>query len=225
MNSGENPLQQHQRLALLNSPSMIHRSGNPFAMESRNLNSFLPQNKINPLSMHLPANLPANIAQFPPQRIPASFQGNKLNGGLQQSLNMLCDVAVGGQMKRAAGEDIQKDTFKKAKLDAPSLSRENPVLMERLSALGGGFPMPKWGLGKRMKPKQQQPPKLPTTRLGAFPMPPLKEQAAKAPSLNSYKTVWQNLEHDLRKEIFARKLQYGNLEVNGSKVAWDVRRS
>jgi hypothetical protein len=142
-------------------------------------------------------------------------------GGVQQSLSMLCDVAVGDQVgKRTALDDLYKpEASKRHKSEPGQISKENPVLMERLRALGGGFPMPNWGGGfkRRSKPKEVQAgPKQLTSKLGAFPLPPLKGRKSlnMVPSLSSYKDLWQGTtDHELRKEILVRKLHYGNVKM------------
>jgi hypothetical protein len=145
------------------------------------------------------------------------MMGNN-GGGIQQSLNMLCDVAAGDQgVKRTTRDDLHSPGgSKRLKTDAFPAVKDNPVLLERLSALGGGFPMPKWGnFGmKKSKPKAPDSPK-PTPRIGAFPMPSLKEgqNPNLAPSLSSYKMLWRGTDHDLRKEVLARKLQRGSVKI------------
>jgi hypothetical protein len=204
----------HHPTALLRTqPGMIMRDGNPFGMDtsSRNRNALLSMNKLSrPFALRM--------NQFPPPRIPWSFPGSTMlaagaGGGFQPSLSLLCDVAESDQ-KRAAKEDPRKpETFKKQKTESLSL-KDNPVMLERLSSLGGGFPMPKWG-GAPKKNKEKLPvAKTPTVRLGAFPMPPLKEGTTRrTPTFASYKSLWRNAELDLRREIFARKLQRGSVEL------------
>jgi hypothetical protein len=109
-------------------------------------------------------------------------------GGVQPSLRLLCDVAESDQ-KRAAREDPRKpETFKKQKSESLWL-KDSPVLLERLSSLGGGFPG-----GAPKKDKDKLPvAKAPTVRLEAFPMPPLKEGTARrTPTFASYKSLWRN---------------------------------
>jgi hypothetical protein len=132
---------------------------------------------------------------------------------------MLCDVAAGDQVgkRTALLDDLRKpEASKRHKGEPGQISKENPVLMERLRALGGGFPMPKWGGFKISKPKEvRDTPKQLTSKLGAFPLPPLKGRKPLnvVPSLSSYKDLWQGTDHELRKEIFARKLHYGNVKM------------
>ena len=191
---------------------MIHRTGDPYNMDSKNGNAFLQGNMANSLPI-----------QFPPPRIPANFQGHTNlggnGGGLQQSLSMLCVVAVGDQPggKRTASDELMKnEAVKRHKIGSREISKDNPVLMERLSSLGGGFPMPKWAGFQRSTPKEAQPVvKQPTPMLGAFPLPPLKDRKSSHMSLalSSYKDLWQNADHELRKEILARRLEHGNIKV------------
>lgn len=194
---------------LLAQTSMIMRNGNPFGMDSRNRNALLSMNKLSPFAMRM--------NQFPPPRIPWSFPGpTMLAAGeeAQPSLSLLCDVAAGSDQKRAAKGDPRKpETFKRQKIESLSL-KDNPVLLKRLSSLGGGFPMPKWG-GSHKKNKDKPPvAKTATVRLGAFPMPSLKEGTTRrTPTFASYKSLWRNSELELRREIFARKLQRANVEI------------
>jgi hypothetical protein len=204
----------HPTAPLRTQPGLIMRNGNPFGMDtsSRNRNALLSMNKLSPFAMRM--------NQFPPPRIPWSFPGSTMlaagagaGGGVQPSLSLLCDVAESDQ-KRVAKEDPRKpETFKKQKTES-LLLKDNPVMLERLTSLGGGFPMPKWG-GSPKKSKEKLPvAKTPTVRLGAFPMPPLKEGTTRrTPTFASYKSLWRNTELDLRREIFARKLHRGNVEV------------
>lgn len=75
--------------------------------------------------------------------------------------------------------------------------------------------MPKWGGAHSKKNKEKLPAaKTPTVRLGAFPMPPLKEGTTRrTPTLASYKSLWRNAELELRREIFSRKLHRGSVEI------------
>lgn len=159
---------------------------------------------------------------------------------------MFCDVTsmAGGDKKRAAsaagvasaaGAAVKSPPlFKKAKTEptttaAAHFPKDNPLLVERVTALGGGFPMPKWaGIGKKVKAKedvnerqQAQAASIPPpTRIGAFPMPPLtdcKDLSVNAPTLSSYKNLWQGTDLDVRKEILARRLHRGDVKiVNGT---------
>lgn len=76
--------------------------------------------------------------------------------------------------------------------------------------------MPKWG-GAHKKNKEKLPvAKMPTVRLrvGAFPMPSLKEGTTRRkPTFASYKSLWRNSELELRREIFARKVQRADVEI------------
>ena len=163
----------------------------------------------------------------------------------QPSLGMLCDVAMGGA---TGGSDLGgskrgtdalsssmgnsnkrfKHQLSPFKTDLPSgnsskpvLLKDNPVLLERISSLGGGF---KWGgFGKSLakskasqqaESKKQQPP---PTRIGAFPMPTVDgrkpDLLEKKPSLASYKALWRSIEHELRQEVLSRRLQRGHVKI------------
>ena len=206
--------------ALLNRPSMIMRNGNPYGVDSRGRSTFMDLNK---MTNH---QLALRLGQFPPPRIPSSFPGPRLvPGGIQPSLSMLCDVAVGDHIgKRGAKDDLKKSDTKRFKADPASLSiKDSPVLLERLSALGGGFPMPKWGGGfkKTQASKSVELQKKLTPRIGAFPMPPIKEGSNrnKVPTLLSYKDLWRSTDHELRREIFSRKLQRGHVKILERRAA------
>jgi hypothetical protein len=200
----------HHPTALSTQPSMIMTNGNPFEMDSRNRNALLSMSKLSPFAMRM--------NQFPPPRIPWSFpRGSTMlaaGGGVQPSLSLLCDVAVSDQKRAATADPRKQDFLKKQQTESLSL-KDNPVLLERLSSLGGGFPMPKWGGAHSKKNKEKLPAaKTPTVRLGAFPMPPLKEGTTRrTPTLASYKSLWRNAELELRREIFSRKLHRGSVEI------------
>jgi hypothetical protein len=116
-------------------------------------------------------------------------------------------------------------------------ARENPVLMQRLSELSGGFPMPKWGglekggKGKTVAITQEAinvSKKLdisPSTSIGAFPMPRATEEGkirllTEKPVLTSFQKVWDQKEWngdlEVQKEVLARRLQRGNVLINGN---------
>jgi hypothetical protein len=115
-------------------------------------------------------------------------------------------------------------------------TQDNPVLMQRLSELSGGFPMPKWGAllkggkGKTAVITQEaiQVSKeldiFPSTSIGAFPMPRAKEEEkmrllTEKPVLTSFQQVWDKKEWngdlELQKEVLARKLQRGSFLIDG----------
>jgi hypothetical protein len=113
-----------------------------------------------------------------------------------------------------------------AKSDVSSLATSNPILMERLCSLSGGFPMPKFSAFKKkgkaaiaeeaLKVCQElQQDAAVTRKTGSFPMPSLTERNLKsfAPkSLEAFEKIWTQIDDPhLRKEMFARKLQKGGL--------------
>jgi hypothetical protein len=212
-----------QPIALLNCPSMLGRNGNPFSMDGRNRNALL-QKINNPLG-----NMKMGLVQFPPPRLQSTFPGPQPlsfggSNGVQQSLNMLCDVAVAGDqgVGKRTRDDLRKPEAYKRRKTEQSDSKDNPVLLQRLTAMGGGFPMPKWGAGfmRKSKPKPLPPQMLPKTKLGAFPMPALKDRGSSmnmAPSLSSYKALWRDTDLDLREEVLARKLERGRVIISQGK--------
>ena len=167
--------------------------------------------------------------------------------GGQPSLGMLCDVAMGGGGLGGAGggvDHLGSSGNKRSSLDAystgssnkrfkhqlsppfknesngskPVLLKDNPVLLERISSLGGGF---KWGgFGKSLfksKAVQQKVQEPPPTRIGAFPMPSvdgrLPALLEKKPMLTSFKALWRTTELELRPEVFSRNLQRGHVKI------------
>ena len=169
--------------------------------------------------------------------------------GGQPSLGMLCDVAMGGGVGAGAGVDHlgSSGSNKRSALDTfatnsnkrfkhqlsppfknepnasskPVLLKDNPVLLERISSLGGGF---KWGgFGKSLfksKAAQQSANKVqepPPTRIGAFPMPSvdgrLPALLEKKPMLTSFKALWRTTDRELRPEVFSRNLQRGHVTI------------
>lgn len=156
----------------------------------------------------------ASLGQFPPQRLQATFPAGM--AGLQTPLNMLSDIATGEGNKRPATDMFGNPSAKRTKM-APMVHgnslKNNPMLMKRLAAMSGGFPMPKWGMKK--VPQQQRVENAETVqkevlpRHGAFPMPGAKEQVTKkvsSSSLKSYKKLWDETDVDLREEVLARRL-------------------
>ena len=88
--------------------------------------------------------------------------------------------------------------------DLPLLCN-NPVLLEKISNLGGGFPMPKWSIEVQKERKDEsfkvreaiskdQSNPLPSTRLGAFPMPTISGRptlVSDEPRLSSFRELWE----------------------------------
>jgi hypothetical protein len=188
-----------------------------------NSGGLLPFNKVDPFGrLRL-----TSMAQFPTNRMPASFSGQRMiqthtPGSFQQSLSMLCDVAVADPgTKRIAADDLRKqDAMKRRRIETPSM--QNSKLLERLGSLGGGFPMPKWAGAKKFTPKAPEPLKLKPS-LGAFPMPGIKSQKQGfAPSLSAYKNLWYDTNQDLRKEVFSRRLRRANTKVVDGRLRHDL---
>ena len=197
-------------------------NNNQSAMAALGMSSVTPF----PLSNATTANrgLPSNsFTSAAATMTPAAATG----GGIQQSLNMLCNVAAaepGGANKRSSagqrGDFVSQglDPFKRRKVDVAS-PMQNPKLLERLSSLGGGFPMPKWAGAKKIKQEDSQLKLKPS--LGSFPMPGVKEQKQPfytSEQFSGYKTLWHDTDQDLRKEVFARRLCKASTRVVDGKL-------
>ena len=108
----------------------------------------------------------------------------------------------------------------------PLLSN-NPILLERISNLGGGFPMPKWATEVQKEHKDEscmdreamsedQSNPVPSTRLGAFPMPTISGRptlVSDEPRLSSFRELWEKTAPSLRKDVLAMRLELGNVEL------------
>jgi len=173
--------------------------------------------------------------RFPPPRLHESFQNNNvMYAGLQSPLNMLSDMAVmDGNSKRAAKDNwnLQHVDAKRQKMasssDSSSVVKESPALMQRLSSLSGGFPMPKWA-GAMAVPRAREGSmdvassspvaKQVLPKHGAFPMPALKDggssKAVSSSSLRSYRELWKDTDMDLREEVLARRLERASLKIS-----------
>lgn len=181
-----------------------------------------PSSSLNGFSV---GGLPS-IGQFPSQRLQASsFSGlSDHSPGVQSPLGILSDIASGEGMKRIATDELQKAESKRLRIatqqSSSSLLKDNPYLLERLSTMRGGFPMPKWGGAKQfaLKTKQTRVTKrqLSSAKHGGFPMPSISGKGAKdvsSKSFNSYKQLWYNTDIDLREEVLARKLERGSHHI------------
>jgi hypothetical protein len=194
--------------------------------------------------------------QFPTPRIPSQFLtpthlmvGNNSGGGgggLQPSLGMLCDVAGAVDLKRPAVSDNNKMLMNPKRFKPMTVAemnhlhnaskpvplKDNPILLERISALGGGFPMPKWGRamggvggGSKGKTPAVDATAASTATLerlakkqGGFPMPSLKGRVTLEPTLSSYKSLWTSTDSDLRREVLSRQLHRGHVKIlNGGR--------
>ena len=149
--------------------------------------------------------------QFPPER-------------LQGTLNILCDVAVGEQCgKRVGGFQKLHVQEKRLKIGKKTSSSETDttMLLERLRALGGGFPMPRFtGVVRteetaRRSDIEQQLQLLSNSKIGSFPMPPAKNQKVnlEPTSLYSFRLLWENTRPEFREEILSRRLERGDVEI------------
>lgn len=148
------------------------------------------------------------------------------------------------------------DTNKDSNNNDKMLDGSNPLLMHRLSSLSGGFPMPKFSggqsfgrkdsnnstsfLSSRQRQQQQlQQLIISSTKIGAFPMPPLKVQRRTehfSPPLHAYRKLWdeecvgdnKGVSHgtttnstivttnvEFQRELFSRRLQAGTVKVEG----------
>jgi len=186
-----------KNLALLNSPHIISRSGTPFSLDNRNV--LLQASKLQGLGLNAP-NLQALQAQFPPQRLQTSL-AQRLSGAgdLQPPLNMLCDAVI--NCSKRSREVTPLTPAKRIK------TAESPVLLQRLCTMGGGFPMPKWGIAKKVPPKVQL-----SSKGGTFPMPPTTEDEMfnTQPQLKSFKSLWSNTQEELRKPKLLSTLRRTN---------------
>jgi hypothetical protein len=167
-------------------------------------------------------------SQILPQRLSHSFPSARNGSAPVETLNMLCDVVVAGNEKRMGG-DFQKGERKRLKsLSEPSnVAGDNPVLMHRLNALGGGFPMPRWAQAatkghnkQRNEDLRQQQRNLQIERInkmsGGFPMPRIADGKAvnvTPTSLNSYKAVWQQTHPEFQKEALSRRLERRDIKM------------
>mmetsp|Transcript_14989 Transcript_14989/g.24244 ORF Transcript_14989/g.24244 Transcript_14989/m.24244 type:complete len:239 (-) Transcript_14989:545-1261(-) len=167
-------------------------------------------------------------------------------------LNLLVDAAIGkvsagGNGNKRSLEDTTKlqtsppsSPYKKPRVEVQVPPMSNPKLMERLTSLSGGFPMPKWGNFKKKQKSAiaQEALKVSedmdtsnnshmnVSRVGGFPMPSLLErkQPQQPPSLQSFQQLWQethvedSMEDDLelRKELFSRKLHKAKVQIGGT---------
>jgi hypothetical protein len=174
-------------------------------------------------------------SQILPQRLSHSFPSARNGSAPVETLNMLCDVVVAGNEKRMGG-DFQKGERKRLKSlsEHSNVAGDNPVLMHRLNALGGGFPMPRWAqeatkghntqrnedLRQQQIPIRQQQRNLQIERInkmsGGFPMPRIADCKAVnvAPtSLNSYKALWQQTHPEFQKEALSRRLERRDIKM------------
>jgi len=166
-----------------------------------------------------------SIGQFPSQRLQTStFAGYSGRlPGIQSPLGVLSDIASEEGVKRVATDELQKAESKRLKMTTQSSSlgllRDNPHLLQRLSSMGGGFPMPKWGGAKKFGFKTKQAKvtstkrQLSSAKHGAFPMPALTGKGTKAvlpKTFHSYRQLWHGTDVDLREEVLARKLERGS---------------
>ena len=186
----------------------------------------------------LPLNLlvDAAISKVPVSVGPPNYSNNNNKRSFQDS-----SVDYSSPMKRSTFllQQQQQQQQKKPRVastpaaatQVSSLAINNPILMERLCSLSGGFPMPKFGgLFKKKDNKAaitdealkvcqelQEERRLPTSKSGAFPMPSCtpggRHPKSLAPkSLPTFEKIWTDIDNpQLRKEIFARKLQKGGL--------------
>lgn len=175
------------------------------------------------------------------------FGGVGMNAaGIQQSLNMLCDVAVAGEpgsattsinnshKRFALGEAPRPldSAFKRRRTSqqaAATPPMQNPKLLERLSSLGGGFPMPKWagvggGKNKEKSQRSHQAQLQLKPSLGSFPMPGIQNQKhSQIGRLDGYDALWNQHapaaassntnDYELQKEILARQFCKSNTRI------------
>eukprot|EP00980_Cylindrotheca_fusiformis_P000871 scaffold229_cov136-Cylindrotheca_fusiformis.AAC.5 len=171
-----------------------------------------------------------SIAQIAPQRLTPSFPFARNGQARLGNLNVLYDAAVAGGKKRTVGESSQllmgeRKRAKSRMSEARKVTAsDNPVLMERLNALGGGFPMPRWARPSTNKVNSKQGSKEDmqhekrvlleriSSLTGGFPMPPSKgdgKSVLKAghKSFSSFKTLWHQTDPEIQKEMLSRRLE------------------
>lgn len=210
------------------SAMMIHRTGIPYG-QNGGLASFsaFPSNNV---ALRGAGGLNSNpMAQFTSQRLPGPFSNNIGGFSLNSSLGLLSDMA--DVKKRVASDGFRNsiDANKRQRLSSPTVQKESPILMQRLSSMSGGFPMPKWGGVKNKKLQSNQrtdegaaaeEAKKVLARHGAFPMPPLSDGGSRKQSdlsLRSYRELWKDTDVDLREEVLARKLERSSLGISQRK--------
>jgi hypothetical protein len=209
-------------LSLLNSnPSMIQRPGgnsfglNPSLLEGYpSVPSFSSRNNMQ--GMHLGASMLMN--QFPSQRLPVSFTNHsRLLPQRPSDAHSILGMTSG--VKRMADPAQSASKRRKEESIQGSITKDNPVLMERLSSMSG-FRMPKWGgaggkqvqrlsgdgnSAKRLLPKH-----------GAFPMPGVTETNVGSKwrySLDKFAKLWNETDQDIRTEVLARRLERTNVSI------------
>ncbi|KAG7343315.1 hypothetical protein IV203_021260 [Nitzschia inconspicua] len=112
---------------------------------------------------------------------------------------------------------------KKARVDKTSQDDNSALMMQRLNAMNGGFPMPRWSAFLKGESTTSTMTKaveisksldIPPSSIGAFPMPRVKDDDKPSsftedPVLTSFQQVWDQHDGDveLQKEILARKLE------------------
>ena len=106
------------------------------------------------------------------------------------------------------------------------LLSDNPVLLERISNLGGF----KWAVAAPQDKSQHEisdestsslasrnsTRSLPSAKLGAFPMPAMSGERTlldQKPRLSSYRSLWDRTDPSRRKDVLALKLEIGNVEL------------
>lgn len=210
------------------SPTSFSRGPNRSHLESGS-NPF----QQNQMAGSLP--VPSGYSQIPTQRLSPSFPSAENDTAPGATLNMLCDVAAAGNGKRM-GSDMQFGERKRVKSRAQpgKVSCDNPVLMQRLNALGGGFPMPRWAQAaaskgdnkQRKEDLRQQQRNRQIDRVnkmsGGFPMPPMTEGKVLnvAPkSLSSFRTLWLQTNPDVQKEVLSRRLGRGDVKILNRFIA------
>ena len=130
-------------------PAMMNSSGYSFSLDdySRGLAAYPPFSNNN-LAFHVQAL--NGIAQFPPQRLQVPVHNGSL--ALNTTLRTLSEMAKVNGNKRAVNDSYggglhDAKRQRKVAQPIPSATSVSPMLMQRLSSMTGGFPMPKWGGG------------------------------------------------------------------------------
>jgi hypothetical protein len=150
-------------------------------------------------------------------------------------------IGIGGNetggMKRAFLEECRRQGISNTVVSNPnkklrtslehhsisSTTMDNSALMERLCAMSGGFPMPRWGYmsassiaEEAVKTSHALEVETIPNRRGSFPMPRVKEEdplplIEERPVLKMFEQVWQNAEGDLemQKEALFRMMHKG----------------
>ncbi|KAG7372479.1 hypothetical protein IV203_018622 [Nitzschia inconspicua] len=149
-----------------------------------------------------------------------------LKRGLQESQSV---AALPNNLNVSSFASSSVSSFpqsKKARVDKTSQDDNSALMMQRLNTMNGGFPMPRWSAFLKGESTTSTMTKaveisksldIPPSSIGAFPMPRVKDDDKPSsftedPVLTSFQQVWDKHDgdHELQKEILARKLEKTN---------------